>query len=130
VAEVCNGLPQRERLRKRQEFLRVYQEGEKLRNRVFFVYFLVNSLPYSRVGITISRKLAKSVIRNRVKRRVKEIFRRNKQSLKPACDVVINTTAATFRFSSKELEKEFVRVVNDWQRGVYQGNETVLGNLD
>ena len=46
-----------ERLRKRKEFLEVYEKGEKLAGRVFFCYFLRRDLSFSRLGVTVSRKI-------------------------------------------------------------------------
>jgi ribonuclease P protein component len=127
VAELNNKLQQKERLRKRQEFLRVYREGEKLKNSRFFVYFLENSLPHSRLGLTVSRRLGKSYIRNQLKRRLREVFRKNKELVKPTCDLVINTTSTTCGASYEELEKDFVRVANNWRKGFHGEDATTIG---
>lgn len=102
--------PREERLRKRREFLRVYARGAKVRTRLFFIYLLENDLPYSRMGVTVSRKVGKTNIRNRLKRRLREIFRKNKRLINPPSDLVINTSAFTAKASFALLEEEFKKV--------------------
>ena len=106
-----------ERLRNRAEFLEVYRLGEKVRGRYFFLYFLRNNLPYSRLGITVTRKLGKTVKRNRIKRRLREIYRKNKQVVLPPCDLVINVTHSAVGASYQELERDFLGTVSQWARG-------------
>jgi len=105
-----SGFPQAERLRKRKQFLRVYERGAKLRTELFFIYLLENDLPVSRLGITVSRKVGKTNIRNYLKRRLREVFRKNKGVVTPPSDVVINTSRVTAGASFAQLEEEFVKV--------------------
>jgi ribonuclease P protein component len=109
VAETTNVFPREERLRKRREFLRVYESGVKVKSKLFFVYVLENDLPYSRLGVTVSRKVGNTVIRNQVKRRFREVFRQNKQLVSPPSDLVINTSVVTAKASFARLEEEFRR---------------------
>ena len=110
MAETPNGFPRKERLRKRKEFIRVYERGVKRKTRLFFIYLLSNGLPYSRVGITVSRKVGKTIVRNQLKRRLREVFRKHKALVDPPSDVVINTSRYTATAPFVLLEEEFVRV--------------------
>jgi ribonuclease P protein component len=65
--------PSSARLRKRREFLVVQGEGKKVHTRHFLV--LVSREGTGRVGITVSKKVGNAVIRNRVKRLVREFVR-------------------------------------------------------
>jgi ribonuclease P protein component len=114
VDELGCGLSKVERLRKRAEFLEVYRRGEKVRGRYFFLYFLRNNLPHSRLGITVTRKLGKTVIRNRIKRRLREVFRKNKSSVRPPCDLVVNVTHTAVGASYWALETDFLETVSRW----------------
>ena len=107
MAEPTNVFPREERLRKRKEFLRVYERGAKVKTKLFFIYLLENGLPYSRMGITVSRKVGKTNIRNQLKRRLREIFRKNKKVVSPPSDLVINTSPVTARAPFALLEEEF-----------------------
>jgi len=67
-----------ERVRRRPEYEAIYEEGRRLSGRLMTVFVQDNSLGRARLGIAATRKLGSAVIRNRAKRLVREVFRRNK----------------------------------------------------
>src|SRR6266576_356469 len=67
-----------QKLRRRSEFTRVYERGTRLRGRFMTCFALPNGLDAPRLGIAASRKIGNAVMRNRAKRRVRELFRANK----------------------------------------------------
>ena len=74
--------PKEARLRKRAEFLRVYEQGERIEGRFLTVFVLPNSLGHHRVGITATRKaIGKAHDRNRAKRLLRESFRLSRVEL-------------------------------------------------
>jgi len=97
------------RLRKRFEFLRLSNSPHKFATRGFLVIWLENG-SRARLGITVSKKVGCAVIRNRVKRYVRESFRQMRLPL-PGVDinVVARRDAAAMDFSTvqRELEKAF-----------------------
>lgn len=111
-----NTFSRNERLRKRKEFLEVYNRGSKTGARHFYLYFLEQGTEVSRLGITVSRKTGKTVIRNRIKRRLREIFRRNKSFICPPCDLVVNARRSAGQASFQELEEDFLKLVNQWSK--------------
>jgi ribonuclease P protein component len=64
-----------QRLRREREFAAVYQRGRSWSNQVLAVRLLPNALPQSRFGFAVGKRVGKSVIRNRVKRRLREVVR-------------------------------------------------------
>ena len=104
----------RERLRKRREFLAVYQQGVKLSARYFYLFVLRNHHSFSRMGITVSRKVGKPVIRNRIKRQFREVYRRNKRALLPNCDFVINVRRSAGQAKFTQLEDDFLNAAARW----------------
>jgi ribonuclease P protein component len=82
-------LPRTKRIRRRGEFLKLERVG---RRRVG-TYFVVITAPRpdgpSRLGITVSRRVGGAVVRNRVKRMVREFFRRSAARISPAHDVLV-----------------------------------------
>ena len=64
-----------ERLRCPRAYQRVFEQGEKLVGSLFILYVLPTSEPYSRLGIAVSKRLGNAVVRNRIKRRVREAVR-------------------------------------------------------
>ena len=86
-------LPKEKRLAKRREFLRVYDAGRKLFSRYNVVFFAANGLPYSRLGVTATKKLGKANLRNRFKRWTREVYRIERESLgidRRCVDLVVN----------------------------------------
>ena len=82
-----------DRLKKRWEFQRAYQKGRKYLNRYFVIYVFarLEDGPASgaRLGITASKKVGKSVQRNRVKRLIREAFRALRPRIHPHYDIVV-----------------------------------------
>ena len=110
-------LPKEKRLAKRREFLRVYETGRKLFSRYCVVFFAANERPFSRVGVTVTKKLGKANVRNRLKRWTREIYRRQRAPLeldRSALDLVINVkpnaAAAEFRDYSSDLERVLAKI--------------------
>ena len=80
----------RERLLKRPQFERVIDRGQKRRVETFCtVFFLPNSLNRKRLGIVASKKTGNAVVRNLIKRKIREVFRHIKDRIEPAMDIVI-----------------------------------------
>ena len=69
-------------------FQRLYRtQGQA--NGYFVLYARPNRTNTNRVGITVSKKLGHAVVRNRVRRRIREIYRLNEQLLTPGWDIVL-----------------------------------------
>ena len=71
------GFARNERLRRRAEFQQVYERGVRIHGRYSTLFLLPNALPVGRLGVAATRKLGGAVRRNRAKRLIREIFRRN-----------------------------------------------------
>jgi ribonuclease P protein component len=81
--------PKQARLRKRPEFLRVSHAGRKLRSSHFVIISESNEREETRLGVTVSAKVGNSVVRNRIKRLLREFFRRHRHKIAPNQDVLI-----------------------------------------
>ena len=58
-------------------------------NHLLVMYVRPNRLGVNRVGVTVSKKLGKAVIRNRVRRRLREIYRLSESRFLPGWDIVV-----------------------------------------
>ena len=98
------------RLRKRADFLKLFDSPNKISAKGFLIIWQTNSLNDPRLGITVSRKVGCAVVRNRIKRSTRELFRHNRHQL-PAVDVnvIARRESALMDFASikRELEKAF-----------------------
>ncbi len=110
------GFSKEERLRKRGEFLGVYERGDKIQSTYFVLYLLENGRPHHRLGITVSRKIGRAVVRNRIKRRLREIFRTNKQAIFPHCDLVVNAKRAASRAQNQQIQEDILKGILRWKR--------------
>jgi ribonuclease P protein component len=62
-------------IKKRADFARVYNSGKSAANRLFVVYVCANNLPHNRLGLSVSKKVGCAVVRNRIRRLLKESLR-------------------------------------------------------
>lgn len=97
------------RLTTRRQFLTVYAEGRRVASKSFTVFGLPNSAGTCRLGITVTRKVGNAVRRNRIKRRLRDVFRRNQMLLAPNVDLVVNAHASIDVTDSAAIEAEFLR---------------------
>jgi ribonuclease P protein component len=78
-----------ERIRRKSDFAGLHRDGSRLRGGYFTLVFLKNGLDHSRLAVVASRKVGSAVARNRVKRRFRELFRRNKGLLREPLDLIV-----------------------------------------
>ena len=78
----------REHLRLRRDFARVLGGKCKAADAVLVVYAAKNDLPFSRIGVSVSKRIGNAVRRHYVKRRIREAFRKNKTDLPRGLDIV------------------------------------------
>lgn len=116
-------LPKSRRLAKRPEFVKVYETGRKHFSRYAVLFFAGNGLQNSRIGITVTKKVGKANIRNRLKRWTREVYRRQREPLgldAQPVDIVVNVKPAavesTFLDYSRDLTRALERVVSDAAR--------------
>ena len=77
----------------------------------FAVFVLPNDLGRSRLGLTVTRKFGPAVTRNRYKRIVREIFRRNRAAFGGTRDYVVNIRSGAAKKTYAALERELVGLV-------------------
>jgi ribonuclease P protein component len=97
-----------DRILKRELFRRVYQDGRKFTAKFFTAFVLPNSEPAPRIGITVTRRTGKAVSRNRSRRLVREVFRRNKWRITRGVDIVVNVKSNLAEASYREVENDFL----------------------
>ncbi len=74
-------LTRADRIKSRYEFVELSKTGKKLNNKYFLALFSINPKGRTRLGITVTKKVGNAVIRNRIKRIIREYFRLNKHNI-------------------------------------------------
>jgi ribonuclease P protein component len=105
-----------ERIRKKKDFLSLYKNGSRFRSRHFSLVFRPNELGFSRLAVVVSKKVGVAVIRNKVKRRMRELFRRHKMLLPEATDVIVVTRPEILELGPAELSAAFLAALASLQK--------------
>jgi ribonuclease P protein component len=88
-------LRQRERLTAPADFSRCYRHGTRLRTRYFTVYAYCREADVVRLGLAVGKAVGTAVVRNRVKRRLRELFRRHKALVPGGYDLFVRALPAS-----------------------------------
>lgn len=100
-----------ERIRKRTEFVELYRKGRRIRGRYFHLVFQPNERGFSRLGVVVSKRIGKAVVRNRIKRWFREVFRKNKAVLARPVDMVLIAQKDILGLDWKSLVEEYRNMV-------------------
>ncbi|MDP3939213.1 MAG: ribonuclease P protein component [Deltaproteobacteria bacterium] len=106
-----HGLPKDERLLLSGDYRRASARGARRTSPHFIVYLAHNQLGRRRLGITASRKVGNAVVRNRIKRLLREYFRTAKDRLPPSRDFVIIAKRALGPMTQREVSREMDRAL-------------------
>ena len=88
-------------------FRRLYR-GNGFANGYLVLYARKNRTDTNRVGITVSRKLGKAHIRNRVRRRFREVYRLNEEKFRPGWDIVVVARSKAVDATFADLTKGYL----------------------
>ncbi len=107
-------------LKKPEDFTRIHQQGSYLGNRLISLKSLPNNFNYSRWAIITSKKIGKAVVRNRVKRRLREILRQ--ACLEPGKDIIIIARIGSVLADFSSLREDTLSLLK--KAGLVKNNET------
>ena len=104
--------PREVRLVRRVEFDAVYRQGKRRTSPHFTVFLRANSLPLSRFGFSIKKALGGAVVRNRIRRRMREIVRCHRQEIPAGWDIVVHPRSTVAEAEHKALAAELLRILS------------------
>jgi ribonuclease P protein component len=114
---VAETLSRGDRLRKRREFEECYASGVRASGRFIQVFLSSGETPRGgngtcRLGISVPRRVGNAVARNRVRRRLREIFRRERAAVPaPALALVVHARPSSAEASFSEIRADYLETV-------------------
>jgi len=105
-----HGMKSEKRLTKPEQYTLVYNQGKTQTDRFLVLKAKLNQLEFSRFGISVSKRVGNAVIRNRVKRLLREILRL--ADLQPGWDIVIIARNPSAESDYRTLEKSAISLLS------------------
>lgn len=93
-------------LKKNYEFVRIYKKGRFFAGRYLVIYTMKNPFSANRLGITVNKKVGKSVKRNRVKRLIRESYRMYEEFVPEGLDIIFVARNVQSEFGYDEIHRE------------------------
>ena len=103
--------PREARLLRRGDFDAVYRAGKRRSNSHFTIFLRANQLPHSRFGFSIKKALGGAVVRNRIRRRVREIVRCHRLEIPAGWDIVIHPKSNVAKADFAALKADLLRLM-------------------
>ena len=100
-------------LKKNSDFRRLYAKGKSAANAYLVLYCRRNRTGENRLGYTVSIKLGHAVVRNRVRRRLREIYRLNSPALKQGWDIVVVARQRCVGADYHKMDAAFLRACRE-----------------
>jgi ribonuclease P protein component len=110
LSQEGEGFSKRSRLTKRSEFLTLSRLGKRVHTSHFVVLSKSSDLGRSRLGITVTTRVGNAVVRNRIKRLVREFFRRRKDAMSQAQDIVVIAKSGAEKLSLNDVAAELQNI--------------------
>jgi hypothetical protein len=106
-------------IRKNQEFRVVYENGRSKGNSYLVMYVRRREQEENRIGISASKKIGNSIVRHRMTRLLREIFRLHTENLKKGYDLVVVIRASAVGRSYREIESAYLHLLQ--LHGIFVG---------
>lgn len=105
--------PRRERLTRPSDYREVFEQGRKAVGRAFVCYFAKREGQGRKFGMAVSRKVGNAVTRNRVKRYLREIYRRQREALWEGMTIVVVARPEASAMSFVECQESVGRLFRE-----------------
>ena len=96
--------------------MKVQEQGQKITAECLLALVLPNQLGRTRLGLTVSNKVGNSVIRNKIRRRLRELYRKRQSFLPKGIDLVVIARNSAAQADFTALTRAFERVTGELVR--------------
>ena len=98
-------------IKKNEEFKYIYKNGKSYANKYLVMYVSDRDTSVNRIGISVSKKVGNSVVRHRLTRLLREIFRLNEYKISEKKDIVLVVRVNAKNCDYRELESAFLHLL-------------------
>lgn len=99
-------------IKKNHEFRRLYAKGRSAVMPSMVLYVRPNRQEQNRIGFTVTVKLGHAVVRNRVRRRLREVYRLHEDEFRSGLDLIVVARSRSVSASFAELERDFLKAAD------------------
>ena len=100
-------------IKKNSEYRMIYNTGSAKACGVLVMYVKDNELGFNRLGISVSKKVGNSVVRHTFCRRIREIFRINKEQTVQGKDIIVTARSRAGSADYQKLERDYLKLLAD-----------------
>jgi len=98
-------------IKESRDFTKIINLKQKVKNSYYSIYYKKNNTYINRYGITIPKKTGKAVVRNKIKRQIKNIVDQNNLAIQKPYDYVIIIKKEILNLTYQEKEKELIELL-------------------
>ena len=96
-------------IKENQKFTEIINQNNSIKNKYYSIYYEKSEV--NKYGITIPKKIAKANVRNRIKRRIKDIIIKNEKDIQKNFNYVIIVKKAILELNYKNMEIELINLI-------------------
>jgi len=105
-------LPKKNLLKKKKDFDNIFKKGRTKAGRLVFLRFLKNNTKEVRISFIVSSKISKkAIIRNKIKRRMREIFKQNIDNIEKGIDMAIIARPEIINKNYQEIKNDIENII-------------------
>ena len=105
------------RIKSKKEFDNIIKQGENIKNKYFILYYVQKKENQSRFGIAVGKKLGNAVVRNKIKRQLREIIKLSKNKFPKGKDYIIIIRKESLNLNFLEMKENLILLTEKVKNG-------------
>ena len=108
-------------IKKNDEYKKIYNKRNSISDYYLVLFVCKNNTKFNRYGFTTAKKIRKAVIRNKIRRRLKDIVRKYNSNIKTGYDIIVMARLNSVDATYKNLEKSYIKLIK--KKNLYLNGE-------